>query len=279
VAFSDVVTAEKEHVIGRRFVPKGTLNGQWNLLLQSCRQCNGQKADLENDISAISMHPDAFGQHVNDDPRLHAEARRKATNSISRKTGKPVAAGEDALKVGTTFGAATFDFSFSMPPQVHEDRLFELARYQVGGFFYWTTFDETTARGALLPGGFYPLAAVRKADWGNPQMRWFMDATKAWPWRVHAIGADGYFAIATRRMSETDDLWSWALEWNQNFRLVGFFGREDLLTELEKSIPLLEMTTVHEAPGRTLRYRIETPLADADDTLFAPPESIELATK
>lgn len=36
------------------------------------------------------------------------------------------------------------------------------------------------------------------------------------------------------------------------------------MTELEKSIPLLKMTMVNEAPGRTLRYRIETPLADAD---------------
>lgn len=275
VAFSDLMPSEKEHVIGRRFVPKGTLDRQWNLLLRSCRRCNGLKADLENDISAITMHPAAYGGHVNDDPRLHAEASRKAQNSISRRTGKPVAVGENPLKVGTKFGPAVFDFSFAMPPQAQEDRLYELARYQVGGFFYLTTFDEGTARGGLLPGGFYPLAAVRKADWGNPQMRWFMDTTKAWRWRVHAIGADGYFAIATRRMSETQDLWSWALEWNQNFRLVGFFGRDDLVTELAKSIPALNMRTMHEAPGRSLRYRIEVPLADTDDTLFVLPDYTE----
>jgi len=271
-AFSDDVPFEKEHAIGRRFVPKGTLDGQWNLLLRSCRRCNGYKANLEDDISAIAMQPDATGRHVNSDARLHSEAARKAQNAISRKTGKPVAAGEEPIKVGGNFGPAAFTVSFSMPPQVHEDRLFELARYQVAAFFYWTTLKKETGRGRMLPGGFYPLAAVRKADWGNPQMRWFMDATKDWSWRVHAIGADEYFKIATKRKSDTEDIWSWALEWNQNFRLVGFFGREDLVTELEKSIPPLEMTTVEHTPERSLRFRVEVPLADAKDSLFAAPD-------
>ena len=42
-------------MIGRRFVPKGKLNNQWNLIVRVCIKCNNKKSDLEDDISAISM--------------------------------------------------------------------------------------------------------------------------------------------------------------------------------------------------------------------------------
>jgi hypothetical protein len=54
-------TRTKEHVIGRRFVPVGSLDREWNLILQACGPCNRHKADLEDDISvgaeAILTHP------------------------------------------------------------------------------------------------------------------------------------------------------------------------------------------------------------------------------
>jgi hypothetical protein len=266
VEFSDLVPFEKEHAIGRRFVPKGTLHGQWNLLLRSCRRCNAHNQSGRRHLG--NCNAARRGGRTRQCRRTPACGGRKAQNAISRKTGKPVAAGEEPIKVGGKFGPATFTFSFSMPPQVHEYRLFQLARYQVAAFFYWTTFKKETGRGGLMPGGFYPLAVVRKADWGNPQMLWFMEETKSWAWRVHAIGADGYFKLATKRKSDTEDIWSWALEWNQNFRLVGFFGREELVAELEKSIPVLKMETAGHSPERILRYRIEVPLVEADDSLF-----------
>ena len=269
VPFSKDVPYDKEHAVGRRFVPRGTLDGQWNLLLRSCKKCNGLKAALEDDISAIAMHPDAWGQHVNDDPRLHTEARRKAANAISRKTKKPVAAGEPPLKIDTTFGAAKLGFTFVMPPQANEDRLFELARYQLIAFFYWITFNQETKRGGYWVGQYFPLLAVRKADWGNPQMRWFMDTTKDWLGRVHAIGADGYFKITIKRKSATEELWSWALEWNQNFRLIGFFGREELLGAIESVIPVVKMTVLQQSASSWMSCRTEVPLAETEDILFS----------
>jgi hypothetical protein len=202
---------------------------------------------------------------------LHTEARRKAANAISRKTKKPVAAGEEPLKFDTQFGAANFSFTFVMPPQVDENRLFELARYHVGAFFYLVTYDEQTKRGSFWAGQFFPIAAVRKADWGNSQMRWFMDTTKDWPSRVHAVGADGYFKITIKRRSETDELWSWALEWNQNFRLVGFFGRDDLLDFMNQAIPTLKMSLAQQSTSGWIRARVEEALAEEDDILFAMP--------
>ena len=47
------VNRNEDHVIGRRFVPKGKLNGQWNLIVCACEECNTHKSNLEDDISAI----------------------------------------------------------------------------------------------------------------------------------------------------------------------------------------------------------------------------------
>ena len=80
----------KEHVVGRRFVPKGTLENQWNLIVRACKRCNEKKADLEDDISAILMQPNLSGEHVSDHASLKEESVKKAEGSISRRTKKLV---------------------------------------------------------------------------------------------------------------------------------------------------------------------------------------------
>lgn len=276
-ALDAVRPGEKEHVIGRRFVPKGILDGQWNLIVQSCRPCNSEKADLEDDISIVSMHANAWGEYAVDDDRLRAEAERKRARSISRRTGKPVAAGESPIRIDGNLGGATLGFSFDMPPQADEDRLFELARYHVAAFFYLISFDESAKRGGAIPGEFCPLEAVRRSDWGHPHVRWFMNLTHDWDTRMHGIGADGFFKIAIRK-SVTDEVWSWALEWNHNMRLCGLFGYPAQIEVIAQTIPELVMETLHEEPGRVLRYRKDQALSEADDTMFAPPPNTQGGT-
>ncbi|HQZ38321.1 MAG TPA: hypothetical protein PLH72_04715 [Vicinamibacterales bacterium] len=43
----------KEHVIGKRFVPRSALDGSWNLILRACQRCNRRKAALEE--SGVSL--------------------------------------------------------------------------------------------------------------------------------------------------------------------------------------------------------------------------------
>lgn len=75
-------TRTKEHVIGRKFIPRGKLNGRWNLILNVRSACdNNTKSGLEDDISAISRQPDAHGNCAVDDAALAADARRTAGNS------------------------------------------------------------------------------------------------------------------------------------------------------------------------------------------------------
>ena len=79
-----------EHVIGRKFVPKGLLNEQWNLIVRSCKKCNSTKSILENDISAITLAGRHWFGPEKPDKLILSDAKRKAENSISRKTNIPV---------------------------------------------------------------------------------------------------------------------------------------------------------------------------------------------
>lgn len=261
--------ATKEHVIGRRFVPKGKLNRQWNLILRACADCNNVKSALENDLSAITMHQDAWGKHVSDDEALVTDALRKAKRSISARTGRPVKDSAEQVTVSATLSpGATLTFSLSAPPQTESERVFALARFQLMAFFYWLTYDRLRKRGGYWSGGFYPVMESVRSDWGNVVNRAFMDAVVSWEPRLLGSGADGYFNVAIRR-HPCAVCWSWALEWNRKYRIIGFFGEKGPAEEVVKTFPPLPMTTIVEGPNRWVRYRSDVPLDEARDRLFA----------
>jgi hypothetical protein len=92
--FSAAVKRTTEHVVARKFVPIrfDDLSGQWKLEGYACGTCNGVKADLEDDIGAITMQPDGFGEYADDSAELRREAARKARGAMSRITRRAVAA-------------------------------------------------------------------------------------------------------------------------------------------------------------------------------------------
>jgi len=258
----------KEHVIGRRFVPKGKLDGQWNLIVRACRDCNQIKSDLEDDLSAITMQPDVLGRHGHDDAEVSAEARRKARNAYSRHTRRPVGDSQEHLTIKMSLGpGAEITFDMTAPPQADSQRIFELARMQLMGFFYWITFDRGTRRGGYWIGGFHPIMEAQRSDWGNAVHRGFMEAVVGWEPRVLAIGADGFFKVIIRRHPSAE-CWSWALERNQNLRTVGFFGDRTAAEAVVAGFPKLDLKTVAQGPDRFVRYRLETPLPEEEDKLF-----------
>lgn len=259
----------KEHVVGRRFVPRGSLYQHWNLIVWACEPCNSRKAELEDDLSAISMQPDPWGAHARDDIRLHNEAARKAKTK-SRRSGKPVKDSQEQFSISHKFGGAEFKFSFTSAPQADDARIIELARMQVMAFFYWITIQPGEVNGRFWGGSFFPLQPVRRADWGNEQLRFFMTETKGWDWRVHAVTADGYFKLAIKKHPDRLN-WSFAVEWNESYRIVGFFGDIDGLMGLRDSVPELAMETIHAQGDDWIRQRREVPVSDEDDILFDPP--------
>jgi hypothetical protein len=267
-AVLDDISRSKEHVIARNFVPKGKLNQQWNLIVLACKTCNGLKADLENDISAISMQPSVFGAFAESDQTLESEARRKAANAISRRTGKPIKDSAEHLVIKWVL-APGIEFTFDMhgPPQADSERIFALARMQVMAFFYFITFNPATKRGQCWRGVFYPVMEVMRGDWGNPVLRDFMKAVVEWEPRVLAVGADTFFKIVIRKHPSAD-CWSWALEWNRQYRIIGFCGNQLAAEAVVRTFTQLETHTVAQGPNEFVRYRLDVPLADDDDLLF-----------
>ena len=245
---SELRKISTEHVIGRRFVPKGSLDNQWNLIANACKGCNRSKADLEDDISAITLFRSLDDPAA--DPGIRAEAARKLKpgGAVSRFTGKLVA--QSAVKlVG--------------PPHVEPDREDQLAFFHVQAFFFLCTYDDNTQVGSLTPGCFQPLDGAPKSDWGNPIQLEFQRQVAGWPARVIATCADGYFQIMLRQR-EPDALWAWAVEWNKQFRLCGFFGDLAAVKAVVEDMPVLPMRHI----GPDDRYRMYVALADNDDHLF-----------
>lgn len=263
----------KEHVIGKRFIPKGKLDGEWNLILYACKKCNGEKAELEDDISATTMQPDAWGQHAVDDPILQAEAHRKGERSRSRRTRKTVTQSTEQISIDMPFGShVKMTFGLHSPPQVEPERAFRLARFQTQGFFYWLTFDKVSGKGGFWPGGFFPVSTAVRSDWGNAIHRAFMDAVIDWEVRLLGVAAEGFFKVAIRR-HPTAICWSWAYEWNHSLRIIGYFGDQGEAHTLATALPNIAWNTIPQGGNQILRYREEIRLSDEDDNLFAKPSN------
>ncbi len=99
----------------------------------------------------------------------------------------------------------------------------------------------------------------------NNVHRTFMEKVLDWHPQFVATGADGFFRIAIRR-NPSAVCWSWALEWNHNLRVVGFFGEREPLETLLQDVP---MTTVVDNPNERIAFREEKVLDEKDDKLFS----------
>jgi hypothetical protein len=268
----------KEHVVGRKFVPKGTLANQWNLILNACRVCNNHKSDLEDDISAITMQPDVSGRPFGTHEQLALDAVHKRARTFSRYTGKVVADSTPTMEIKYQLApGVTLTFNMTAQAQIGHERAFALALRHFQGFFYFITYNHDANRGWWWKGHYAPIQSVSKTDWGNDVAVAFMDATQTWEHRVLTITADEHFKLAIRK-HPTVDIWSLALEWNENYRVLAACGEEAPLREFLAGLPRLQVETVFQTDNSGLQVRTEKVLKQEDDTLFAhssPPSAPE----
>jgi hypothetical protein len=174
------------------------------------------------------------------------------------------------IKVPFMQGQLTAEFT--SPPQVDMRRIYDLAQLQLMGFFYLLTYQQNEKRGWFwTPVGFHPFLHVIRSDWGNPSVLAFADAIATWNPRLIAVSAEGYYRALIRR-GPTASCWAWALEWNRNYRVIGFFGDRDAVQEVVNKFPAMDAMTIHESPTRFVRIRQDVPLRDEDDKLFRVPE-------
>lgn len=67
-----------------------------------------------------------------------------------------------------------------------------------------------------------------------------------------------FFKLITRKHPSVE-IWAWALEWNHNRRLIGFFGEREPAQAIYDSLPKLKARTVYQAPNEFLAYGTEVP--------------------
>ncbi len=258
----------KEHVIGRRFVPTGSLEKGWNVILDACYRCNNEKGELENDISAITMLPDLQGKYAVEDEVLVQDALNKAQKSVSRRTRKKVADSCEEPKVRLPFGrSGSLDLSLVCSPQTDLRRVYELCRLQVAGFFYFLTYNEEAGVGYPWLGNFMPLLSTARGDWGHALHVAFMKTVRNWEIRVVGTTAREFFKVAIRK-HPSQPVWSWALEWNQNFRSIGCLGDLDLAQSILDGMSYKQKPMIWVSANEWIRMRAEVPLASIEDELF-----------
>jgi hypothetical protein len=255
----------REHVIGRNFVPKGSFkSNDWNLVVWACEPCNHEKADLEGEISAITLQPSIGAAHL--DEKLSSLAERKASKTRSHATGKTVLKSRETFEHTYSFTSnVSMTFSFIGPPRLVRNRVMAMAGAQLQAFFYFLTYNESQRTGSFIPGGISWFTFTQKADWGNVQFLAFATLTRDWNGRIRGSAADNYFRIVIKRDPSGIEVWSFALEWNQNYRIIGFFGDANSAAKHASELPSFEWVRL----DGTTRTREETPLKSSEDILFA----------
>lgn len=257
----------KDHVIGRKFVPVGSFENQWNLIVQACKCCNNKKSDLEDDISALTLNICINDVEVLSESAMH-KTKSKIEKCISRQTNTSIKNSSIHKKISQTLNQnVEIKFNYQAPAQLNDERCFELARYHLMAFFYLISFDDKTMKGHFWPEGFYPTFQAPYSDWGNIQQLQFMNSISEWQPKFLGITANGFFKIIIRKHPSVS-CWAWALEWNKSYRLVGFFGCQRTAQELVNKIPNIQWHCLNNKHGMTQYYRAEEELSDIDDILF-----------
>jgi hypothetical protein len=266
-------TSTQDHVVGRRFVPEGTLATGFFLQVKACRRCNDRKAALEDDVSVITMLPDTTGRLVRDDERLRRTVARKSRGAISPTTRRLVAQSYCQMEASVPVAQGlSMRMNGLAMPLLPDERVAALAFYHVQGFCHFRSFDPTRGHGSWLDRRrFLMLGSAMKEDWGNPHLTHFTAVTGDWDPSCIALLADGYFSHVMRRRGQ-DDIWSWALEWNGRMRVFGIYGGDAERAEFTSGMPPLLMDFMHGDTTNGFAMRYETPLPEDQDRLFDLPD-------
>lgn len=271
VVFSDSVVPDKEHVIGRRFVPKGALENVWNLIVNSCHPCNHEKSQLEDDISVITLmsgkgHADASTAEL-----VASEVARRAGKSGSRATGRSVATSHAkiALALPST-GGISMNLGFNGPPQMDSNRVFRLAEFHFRALFYFISYNEAERKGGY-PGHIRHVGWFMHSDWGNVDARWFMDIQKDWDLRLNGHFADGFFK-ASIKASPISRVWAMAVEWNNSVRVFALAGDAIALDAICSTMPELNGVWMSVDDGHRVRVTKHIHLSESEDSMFQAAE-------
>jgi hypothetical protein len=261
------ISSDKEHLIGREFVPKGSLDGaSFNFIFRACQRCNGEKSAAERHISSVTLLTSPARQI---DGQVNSLAMHKASRDFHpHKKGVLVKDAGDEHVVEFGEGGMTAKFTLVGPPQLDQDAVNLLACNHVQGIFAMCATEDprVTERSKFLPASYlYCFGHYIHRDWGNPHIREITRRVVDWPCCASIVSANGYFKLMLKKCVEGEEFF-WALEWNKSLRIVGAICSPSVEPKLFSDLPDLGWRYLPDGS----RTRREVTLADENDSLFTP---------
>lgn len=266
VGAHSTVPSDKEHLIGRNFVPSGSFAGsRFNFIFRSCRSCNAEKALAERHASSVTL----FNSSARIRPSIDTLARRKAEKDFHpRKRGVPIKDAGDTHSVSFVGAGLSVSFEMTSPPQLDSAYWRSLASFHVQALFSLITTKDprVPADTSLLdPELIHYFGNFPETDWGNARLLEVVQRSSVWPCYANINAAGGYFKAVLRRSPENSVGWFWALEWNRSTRVIGTIGMRGKMPELFHHLPDPDWIQL---PGNRRMYA-ETALPPENDTLFS----------
>lgn len=165
-----VLESNKEHLIGRGFVPVGEFGSGdlFNFIFRACKKCNDEKSVLERHISSVTI----FNSPVRSISQFHDNlAKHKASKDYHpTKQGILIKDSRDQFNITGKLGSTNLSFGIFGPPQADPEQIQLLAFRQVQGIFSLiTSRNPLSTEGTMLLDlkYFYFHGSYVYLDWGN----------------------------------------------------------------------------------------------------------------
>jgi hypothetical protein len=261
------IPSNKEHLIGRKFPPKGSFaRDGFNFIFRACAKCNGRKSAAERHVSTATlfMSPARSLDGSVDEVAMH---KASCDYHPDKKGILMKDAGDEHVFDFWQFGILG-QFTVMNPPQLNPEAVRLLACNHVQGLYTLLSsgVPSTGWEAKILPSDcvlcFYYFGY---RDWGNPHLREIGRRVARWSCLGAVDAADGYFRLIFRAHEDAESLF-WALEWNKSLRIIGAICSPSAEPGLFRDLPDLGWKSL---PGRQGSFRWEVPLAAEDDDLFS----------
>lgn len=265
------IESNKEHLIGREFVPTGEFRAgsAFNFIFRACKKCNDEKSNVERHISSVTL--------LRSRARLESQGHNEIACRKARKDFHPDKKGVliknsgDNFNVVGNIGNMKMTAGLSAPPKANPDNTKLLAFRHIQGIFSLiTSRNPLVAEGTCLLSAKYFkfFDSYHHDDWGNPHMLTIMERVSKMPCRARIVTANGFFKLIMRRDRGEEGEWFWALEWNKTLRLVGAIAQPESDLYIFKELPSLKWHDLGLQDGVRTRMREELPLKEEQDQLF-----------
>jgi len=272
VGNGSTIESDKEHLIGREFVPTGEFGdgSAFNFIFRACKDCNGEKSNIERHISSVTL----FKSPARRESKKHNEiaSRKAGKDYYPDKKGTLVKDSGDNFNISLNGGGIKMTFGISGPPQANTESIKLLAFRHIQGIFTLiTSHNPLSVDGTNLLSDkyFYFFSSYNHTDWGNPQMLTIMERVNNIPCYANIVTANGFFKGIMRHNKGEKGEWFWALEWNKSLRLVGAIAQPDSIPEFFSELPSLAWKELGFQGGAKTRMQEEISLKDEQDQLFS----------